>query len=172
MINARLLALTAILAGVSLLCGSAQPQNALLTSSSAAQGGVAPAEVNQTPNSPATAPSAALQHTPRATPRAVPQGKSISVEDLLSAITLSDEQKPRIDQVRKDMRARMDRVAHDQNENADQKNAMLQGLQRMEVRQVYLLLTPDQRIEVRNKIAAQRAADQQPQKVQPGSRPK
>lgn len=172
MINARLLALTAILAGVSILCGSAQAQNALLTSSSAAQGGVAPAEVNQTPNRPATAPSAALQHMPRATPRAVPQGKSISVEDLLSAITLSDEQKPRIDQVRKDMRARMDRVAHDQNENADQKNAMLQGLQRMEVRQVYLLLTPDQRIEVRNKIAAQRAADQQPQKVQPESRPK
>ena len=60
----------------------------------------------------------------------------------------------------------MDLVVHDKNENADQKQAMLEGLQRLELREVYLLLTPDQRIGVKNKIAAQRAAEEQPQKAQ------
>lgn len=162
MINARALLLSAIAAAVSLLCGSARAQNARLASAPVARGSDGAAEVTQTPISTVTSPAPMLQRMPRATPRPAPQGKPISVDDLLSGITLAEEQKTRLQQVRSDMRARMDRVVHDQNENADQKQAMLQGLQRLEVREVYLLLTPDQRVQVRNKIAAQRAAEQPP----------
>jgi hypothetical protein len=172
MINIRSLELAAVVAGVSILCGSAQAQNALLVSTPAVQESGVQAEVAQPLNSSASTPGSTSQRMPRTTPRVLPQGKPISIDDLLTGITLSDEQKPRIEQVRKNMRARMDLVVHDKNENADQKQAMLQGLQRMELREVYLLLTPDQRIEAKNKIAAQRAAEQQPQKAQQDSRPK
>jgi hypothetical protein len=172
MINIRALELAAFVAGVSILCGSAQAQNDQLASTPTVQGSGAPSVLTQTPIGTASAPM--LQRIPRTTtPRVPPKAKPISLDDLLAGITLSDEQRPRIEQVRKDMRARMDRVVYDKNENADQKQAMLQGLQHMELREVYLLLTQDQRMEVRNKIAAQRAAEQQPiQKVQQESQPK
>lgn len=168
MINIRTLAMVAVVAG-SILCATAQAQNAL--SAPAAQTGIAPVAITQpTSNTGTTSPST-LQRMPRPSSRVAPQGKPISVEDLLSGITLSDQQKPRIEQVRKDMSARMDRVAHDLNENQDQKAAMLQGLHHMELREVYLLLTPEQRIEARKKAEAQRAAEQPPQSLQPGTRP-
>ena len=108
---------------------------------------------------------------PRATARVLPQGKPVSIDELLSGITLSNEQKVKIDQVRKDMHERMDTVVRDKNENMDQKQAMLQGLQHMELRAVYLLLTPDQRISARKTVEAHRAAVQQPQTTTQGSRP-
>ncbi len=171
MINTRAIALVAVVAGVSTLCGSAQAQNALSVSTPAAQTSGAPSVATQPSDSAASTSPLTLKRMPRPTPRVPPQGKPISIDDLLAGITLSSEQKPRIDQVRKDMRARMYRVAHDQNENQDQKQAMLQGLQHMELREVYLLLTSEQRIEVRKKVEAQRAAEQPPQTVPPGARP-
>ena len=172
MINTRALELATFVAGVSILCGSAHAQNALLVSTPAIQGSGTPGEVTQSPNITLSTPTP--QRMPRTTnPRALPQGKPISIDDLLAGITQSDEQKLRIEQVRRDMRARMDLVIHDKNENIDQKQAMLQGLQHMELREVYLLLTQDQRVEVRKKIAAQRAAEQEPpQSVQQEPRPK
>lgn len=165
-INARVLALAALAAGVSTGCIAGWGQN-LLISPTAAQGS------DQPPRSSASTPTSTLQRTPRATaPRMLPPGKPISIDDLLTGINLSNEQKPRIEQVRKDTRDRMDLVIHDKNENADQKQAMLEGLRRLELRAVYLLLTPDQRIEVKNKIAVQRAAEQQPQRSPQESQPK
>lgn len=170
MINTRALALAAVAAAI--LCGFVQAQNALLVAPPATQASGAPAEVDQPGNSTASAPHATMQRLPRTTtPRVLPQGKPISIDDLLTGITLSDEQKPRIEQVRKTMRERMDRVAQDKNENIDQKQAMFQGLHHMELREVYLLLTPDQRIEVRKRIEAKRAAEQQPPAVQQDARP-
>lgn len=166
MFNIRVLELAAVVAGFSILSGFGQAQNPLLVSTPTAQGSTARTEVTQRSNDTASTPNPTVQRVPRTTtPHVSPQGRPISIDDLLTGITLSNDQKPRIEQVRKNMRARMDLVVRDPNENADQKQAMLQGLQRLELREVYLLLTPDQRTEVRNKVAAQRAAEQQ-QKVQ------
>ena len=161
MINTRVLAWAALAVGASVWCSSAWEQNALPLSGAASQGSATQAEMNQLPNTAGSTSSSKLQRMPHTAPRMLPPGKPISIDSLLIGVNLSDEQKPRIEQARKDMQARMDIVVHDKNENADQKQAMLEGLQRLELREVFLLLTPDQRIGVKNKIAAQRAAEQQ-----------
>lgn len=169
MINTRAFRLAAIIAGALIAGGPAQSQNAMLASTPAVQGSPSTG-VAQPSNSTARSP---LQRMPGSTVRPHAPGKPISIDDLLSGITLADEQKPKIEQVRKDMRTRMDMVIHDKNENIDQKQAMLQGLQHMELRQVYQLLTPEQQNEVRRKVAAQRASEQQPpQRVPQESQPK
>lgn len=166
MITTRSRTLAAVIAGVLFICGSLQAQNALLTSRPSVQASDAPAAA-AAPNGPTSAPTAPFQRMPRTVaPRIRQQGKTMSIDELLSGITLADDQKPKIEQVRKDMRGRMDTVIHDKNENQDQKQAMLQGLQHMELRQVYQLLTPEQQSEVRKKVAAQQTDQQQRQKVQ------
>jgi hypothetical protein len=85
---------------------------------------------------------------------------------------LTDAQKAKIDQIRQNMKARMDAVAKDEKENEDQKDAMLDGLQHMELRQVLQVLTPVQLSEVRKKVMIPRAAEQEQNKVQQGASPR
>jgi hypothetical protein len=104
--------------------------------------------------------------------RAAPQGKPPSIDDLLAGLTLTDDEKAKVDQIKKDMRARMELVARDEKETADQKGAMIQGLQRMQRSQVYMVLTPEHQSEYRKRILAQHAAEQDANKMQHGSQPR
>ena len=79
-------------------------------------------------------------------------------------MSYTDEQKVKIDEIRKNMRARMDAVAKDDKLTPDQKQAMLLGLQRMETSDLFKVLTPEQQKEVLKKAQARRAADPQRQK--------
>jgi hypothetical protein len=87
--------------------------------------------------------------------------KSPPHEDALAGITLSDDQKAKIAQIHQDMKSRMDVVAQDAGSAGWQKNAMLEGLQRMERRQVFQILSPEQQGQIREKALAERAAEQQ-----------
>jgi hypothetical protein len=98
--------------------------------------------------------------------------KVIRPDDDLAGLTLTDAQKAKIDQIRQNMKARMDAVAKDEKENEDQKDAMLDGLQHMELRQVLQVLTPVQLSEVRKKVMIRRAAEQEQNKVQQGASPR
>lgn len=160
---------TVLVCGVSILCGASQAQNALPLPNPAVQGTAAPTEGIQASNTTSSAPAPTLHRVPRTVAPTLQQKKPISLDDLLAGITLTDEQKPKIEQLRKDMRIRMDTVINDKKETVDQKWAMIDGLQRIELREVYLLLTPDQQQEIRTKVMAQRAAEQKAKQVRPGS---
>ena len=69
-----------------------------------------------------------------------------------------------MDQIHQNMQPSMDAVVKDEKSTAEQKAAMLEGLQRMERRQIFKVLTPEQQIEVRKKILARRAAEQEENK--------
>lgn len=90
----------------------------------------------------------------------------LTESELLSGVTLTDDQKITIDQIHRSMRAKMEIVAKDENETPEQKSAMLEGLHRMQLRQVFDVLKPDQRDQVRKRISALRAAQRQPQPEQ------
>lgn len=92
--------------------------------------------------------------------------------DDLQGLTLTEDQKVKIDQIHQDMKSRMEIVAKDPAENADQKGAMLEGMARMERRQVFQVLTLEQQAEVRKKIRARRAAEQEKDKNQTALPPK
>ena len=87
--------------------------------------------------------------------------------DDFAGLTYSDEQKAEIDKIHQDTKARKDAVAKDERLNGDQKDAMLQGYTRIEYRRVYGVLTPEQQMQVRQKIRNRREADQAAKKKQP-----
>jgi LTXXQ motif family protein len=85
----------------------------------------------------------------------------ITENELLSGLNLSDEQKAAIDRIHHEMRAKMDIVTRDENETPEQKSAMLEGMNRMQVLQVYDVLKPEQREAARKRISTIRAANRQ-----------
>lgn len=60
----------------------------------------------------------------------------------------------------------MDVVAKDGKLNPEQRQAMLKGLQRMEVAEIFKVFTPEQQKEVRQRVTARRVAEQQRRKAQ------
>jgi Spy/CpxP family protein refolding chaperone len=85
-------------------------------------------------------------------------------ENDLAGLSFTDEQKAKIDEIRKNTHARMDTVIKDPKLAPDQKEAMLTGLQRIEAGQIFQVLTPEQQKEVRKKVDARHAAaGQKPQ---------
>ena len=107
-------------------------------------------------NSPVSPVIVPHKTVPLAKPR-----KATRPEDDLAGLTLSEDQSAKIAQIRQTMKSRMDVVVQDQQSSREMKEAMLEGLQRMERRQVFEVLTPEQRSEVRKKILAQREAERQ-----------
>lgn len=81
-----------------------------------------------------------------------------SPPDLLAGLTLTDDQKAKIDRVREDTKSRLAAVANDKKLSPEAANAMFQGLQRAENSKIYEVLTPEQQAEVRQRMAAWRAA--------------
>jgi Spy/CpxP family protein refolding chaperone len=90
-----------------------------------------------------------------------PHGKS--APDLLEGLTLTDNQKARIDQIREDTKSRVAAVANDKKLSPEAANAFLLGYQRNENAKILEVLTPQQQQQVRKRIATWRAAAEKPQ---------
>jgi len=91
--------------------------------------------------------------------------------DDFAGLSFTDDQKVKIQQIRRDIASRMNAVVRDNKLSPDQKEAMLEGFQRMERTQVYQVLTPEQQSEVRKKILARRKAAKEEKEKQQSPRP-
>jgi len=87
--------------------------------------------------------------------------------DDFAGLTYTDEQRAKIDQIRQTTRQRMDLVRKDEKLTPEAKQAMLEGYQRLEIGQLFEVLTPEQQAEVRKKAQARRAAEQQKKQNRP-----
>jgi Spy/CpxP family protein refolding chaperone len=104
---------------------------------------------------PGAAPPAAMQQASRA--------KFAAPPDLLQGLTLTDEQKAKIDQIRGETKSRVAAVANDKQMSPEVADAFRQGYRRAENVKILEVLTPEQRQEVNKRIAAWRAAARKPQ---------
>jgi Spy/CpxP family protein refolding chaperone len=109
------------------------------------------------PNQPGAAPPAPTKSA------VAPHRKSAGPPDLLEGLTLADDQKAKIDQIREETKSRLAAVAHDKNLSPEAADAFLRGYQRNENSRILEVLTPAQQQEVRKRIAAWRAAAGKPQ---------
>ena len=105
---------------------------------------------------------------PQLAPQAARPQSAARPEDDLAGLTLTDDQKAKIEHIRQETRSHMDIVARDPKSNSDQKQAMLEGMVRIERSQIFQILTPEQQSEVRKKAAARREAEQEGKKKQSG----
>lgn len=96
-------------------------------------------------------------------PASAPRGKSAAPPDLLKGLTLADDQKAKIGQIREETKSHMAAVANDKNLSPEAADAMRLGYQRFENVKILAVLTPEQQQEVRKRIAAWRAAGGKPQ---------
>jgi len=78
--------------------------------------------------------------------------------DDFEGLTYTDDQQAKIRLIRQNGKLRRDAVVKDQKLSPEQREAMLQGLQRIERGQVYKVLTPQQQTEVRKRIIARQMA--------------
>lgn len=118
-----------------------------------------------------SSPTGSLQTPPMASPVARPK-KETRPRDDFAGLKFSEDQKAKINQIHQDMKSRMDAVVKDEKLSAEQKGAMLEGFRRMEYRQVFMELTPEQQIEVRKSVLARRAAEKEEQEKKKQSQPK
>ena len=112
--------------------------------------------------------SAYSQAAPAKTPAAaaVEGNERVNVSDYFAGLTFTGDQKAKIDEIRQDIKLRMDTVDKDEKLTPEQKGAMLDGYRRMEQRQIFAVLTPEQQTVVRQKLLARRAAEQEKKKQQ------
>jgi len=126
--------------GILFLCLCASPQRAL----------------GQSLQSGATTPApASLQLSAR--------GKSGAAADLLQGLTLTAEQKTKIDQIRLDTRTRLAAVADDKSLSPEAADAFRRGYARFENTKILEVLTPEQQQQVRKRIADLRSKSGKPQ---------
>ena len=92
---------------------------------------------------------------PLASPEARVKKESHPLDDF-AGLTYTDEQKAKIDQIRQTTRQRMDLVRKDEKLTPEAKQAMLEGYQRLEISELFKVLTPEQQTEVRKKAQARR----------------
>ena len=104
------------------------------------------------PNQPGVAPPAPMKSA------SAPRGKSAAAPDLLAGLTLADDQKAKIDQIREETKSRLAAVTNDKKLSPEAANAMLQGLQRIENGKILEVLTQEQQQEVRRRLSAWRAS--------------
>jgi hypothetical protein len=83
---------------------------------------------------------------------------------LLDGLTLTGDQKAKIDQIREETKSRLAAVANDKKLSPEAADALARGYQRMENGKILDVLTPEQQQQVRKRVAAFRAkADGKPQ---------
>lgn len=99
---------------------------------------------------------------PRPTAR---QRKPLTEIDLLSGVNLSNEQKASIDRIHHETRAKVEIVSKDGNESPEQKAAMIEGMNRMQLRQVFDVLKPEQQEQVRKRILTARSVNRPEEKT-------
>ena len=102
-----------------------------------------------------------------------PRNSAPPPPDLLAGLTLTDDQKAKIDRIREDTKSRLAAVTNDHKLGPEVKDAMLGGFQRMENTKIFEVLTPEQQREVRKRVSAWRAAapHNQPPSPQPPGPP-
>jgi len=115
------------------------------------------------PPSPSSPPPSPMP-TPRKITSWARAKKNTPPPDYFAGLKYTDDQKAKIDQIRHDMKLRMDAVIKDEKLIPEQRTAMLEGYQRMETGQIFSVLTPEQQKEVREKVRARRAAEQEEKK--------
>lgn len=76
--------------------------------------------------------------------------------DIFAGLQYTEDQKAKIEKIRQDMKSRRDAVIKDDKLSPEQKDAFFQGFDRMERSQIYEVLTPEQKTEVRKRLQAQR----------------
>ena len=113
-----------------------------------------------------SSPSGTVQTPHMASPAALPK-KSARPTDDFAGLNFTDDQKAKIEQIHKNTKARLDAVAKDEKLTPDQKEAMLEGFRRMERGEIFKILTPEQQKEVRERVKARRAAEQEGKKRLP-----
>jgi hypothetical protein len=104
--------------------------------------------------------------TPHRAPPVARPRKSTPPPDDFAGLQYAEDQKARIDQIHQDMKLRTDAVLKDEKLTAEQRDAMLEGYQRMERSQVFKVLTSQQQKEVLGRIRARHVAEQEEQKKQ------
>ena len=108
-------------------------------------------------DAPAAAPAVRMKPTPA-------QGRThITPTEYLAGLTLTNEQKAKINKIREDTESHLATVAKDQQLAPEVKEAMIGGYQRIENGKIFAVLTPEQQQQVRRRIAILRAAAQQSQ---------
>jgi Spy/CpxP family protein refolding chaperone len=85
----------------------------------------------------------------------------------LAGLKFTDDQKAKIDEIHRRMATRKDVVVKSEQLKADQKDAMIAGLGRMERGEIVKLLTPEQQKEVLKKVHAGQGAAQDEKKQSP-----
>ena len=120
---------------------------------------------------PQSAAPAPVQTVPYAAAPGVRPKREATPEDDLAGLTYTDEQKAKIDKIRETAKMRADAIKRDEKLNPDQKQAMLDGYRRMEIREIFGVLTPEQQAEVRKKALARQAQQQKRQQQKPPSPP-
>jgi Spy/CpxP family protein refolding chaperone len=91
------------------------------------------------------------------------RGKSADPPDLLEGLTLADDQKAKIGQIRAETKSHLAAVANDKTLSPEAADAMRRGYERFENVKILEVLTPEQQQEVRKRIAAWRATAGKPQ---------
>jgi len=86
-----------------------------------------------------------------------PTGKSAAPPDLLEGVTLADDQKAKIAQIREETKSRLAATDSDKKLSPEAADAMRRGYQRLENGRILEVLTPEQQRQVRQRIAAWRA---------------
>lgn len=102
--------------------------------------------------------------TPQPASPAAQAKKDAHQTDVYAGLQFTDDQKTKISQIHHDFKSRMDAVANDEKLDKEQKEAMTDGYRRMENGEIFKVLTPEQQAEVRKRVHALRAAEQQKQK--------
>lgn len=95
-------------------------------------------------------------------PASAPRGKSAAPPDLLKGLTLADDQKAKIGQIREETKSRLAAVDNDKKLSPEAADAMRRGYQRFENVKILEVLTPEQQQEVRKRIATWRGAAGKP----------
>jgi Spy/CpxP family protein refolding chaperone len=107
--------------------------------------------------------SAAVQPPRMVSPGARPLRDPRGADDF-AGLKFTDDQKAKIDEIHRRMSTRKDVVIKSEKLSADQKDAMMAGLGRMERGEIVKLLTPEQQREVLKKVRAAQAGTQEEKK--------
>jgi Spy/CpxP family protein refolding chaperone len=93
--------------------------------------------------------------------------KNDSLPDYFAGLNYTDDQKAEIAQIRHNLATRRGAVAKDDRLTQDQKDAMILGYTHLENGEIFKVLTPEQRRQVRQRLQARGATDQAAQKKRP-----
>jgi hypothetical protein len=99
----------------------------------------------------------------RLKPAAPQPGKSAPAPDFFEGLTLTDEQKAKIEEIRQDTKSRLEAVSKNDTLGPEVKDAMVGGFQRIENSKIYDVLSPEQQRAVRRRASAWKAAQKQNQ---------